>query len=217
MEITMAQAQGKEAFRARVTMLLLGIGLSVEAIACLTEVVGVMQRDGISEDGRLLLDTLIGLQGLAQLLIFLATAVFFGMWEHRANSNLRLFDDQYVEYKPGWAVGWYFIPFANLVKPYQAMLEIWKGSDPTVPPNDPDARKAAPIGLIPRFWWAFWIISNIAGNFAGRASMRMDYRGEEVMLLNAFSDAMGVFSCLAAFLLVREVHHRQTLIFKNMP
>ena len=49
---------------------------------------------------------------------------------------------------PGWAVGWYFIPFANLIKPYGVMDEIWDGSH-----QGDEAPDYSPSTL--GLWWMF--------------------------------------------------------------
>lgn len=63
--------------------------------------------------------------------------------------------DPTLTISPGAAVGWWFVPFANFVLPFQAMREIWRGSAP----NDETGSRVALLGL----WWAAWIIRAIAG------------------------------------------------------
>ena len=69
-----------------------------------------------------------GLVGTAQVLIYLISGVLILMWIYRANHNARALGAANMDFTPGWSVGWYFIPIANLWKPYQAMKEIWKAS-----------------------------------------------------------------------------------------
>src|SRR5687767_1529604 len=70
----------------------------------------------------------IGLAYMAFTLVFVASVVVVAMWIHRAHANLRDAGTDGLEFTPGWAVGWYFIPFANLIKPFQAMRELWNAS-----------------------------------------------------------------------------------------
>ncbi|PZU07199.1 DUF4328 domain-containing protein [Sphingomonas sp.] len=63
--------------------------------------------------------------------------------------------------RPGWAVGWYFVPFANLVKPYYAMREIYQVSE------NPADWPSVPGDYLP-MWWGFWIATNILSNIAQR-------------------------------------------------
>ena len=55
--------------------------------------------------------------------------------------------------RPGWAVGWWFIPLANLAMPCVAMLELDRRSTPDGAP-----RRAGPLlGC----WWAGWLAAGI--------------------------------------------------------
>ena len=57
-------------------------------------------------------------------LVWLGTATAVLMWVHRAYRNLPALGARDMAYSPGWAVGWWFIPFLNLVRPYQVVREI---------------------------------------------------------------------------------------------
>jgi hypothetical protein len=69
-----------------------------------------------------------GLLGLLAGGVYIATVVIWMVWIHRANSNCRALGAQGMRFTPGWAVGYHFIPFVNLVMPYNAMAEIWRAS-----------------------------------------------------------------------------------------
>ena len=60
-----------------------------------------------------------------------------------------------LDFTPGWSVGWYFLPIANLWKPYQAMKEIWRAS------ARPDKVDDAEVpGWLP-LWWFLWLAFSI--------------------------------------------------------
>jgi uncharacterized membrane protein YdcZ (DUF606 family) len=65
---------------------------------------------------------------MAALALILTTSVFWLRWQHRAHSELRDRVNPALEFTPGKAVGVWFIPFANLVLPYRAVRELWRGS-----------------------------------------------------------------------------------------
>ncbi len=69
---------------------------------------------------------------------------------------------------PGWAVGWFFVPIANLWKPFQAVSETWQVS------ADPHAPDAVPIPAVLRIWWGCWIASSIISNIDFRLSMHAE-------------------------------------------
>jgi len=76
-------------------------------------------------------DTRQAVIGLAQTGLQIALYVAFIMWFYRAYSNLpRLGVTGGLRFGPGWAIGAWFVPFLNLVRPKAIANDIWKGSDP---------------------------------------------------------------------------------------
>jgi hypothetical protein len=120
------------------------------------------------EGGESLGDLLTGVVELAQLLVFIATAVVFLMWLHRAYKNLRAFGVR-TEMSPGWVVGNWFIPILNLFRPYQSVKELWIKSDPGVDFTQGFAAAGARATTLVGFWWFLWVLAN----FAGRAYSRI--------------------------------------------
>ena len=57
-------------------------------------------------------------------------AIAWCVWQHRAHANLWAFARSGLRFTPGWAVGWWFVPIASLWKPFEAVRELWKASDP---------------------------------------------------------------------------------------
>jgi len=84
----------------------------------------------------------------ATLLIFVVAAT----WIYRAAGNLRALDVQGLKVSPGWAVGWYFVPIANLWKPYEAMKEIWQAS------TRPQQWQGAAVSPVLPLWWTLWLL-----------------------------------------------------------
>ncbi|HEU5116180.1 MAG TPA: DUF4328 domain-containing protein, partial [Isosphaeraceae bacterium] len=91
--------------------------------------------------------------GVGYLVVFLVTAITFLKWIYRANLNSRGFGAQNMQFSPRGAVGYYFVPFVNLVRPYQAMKEIWQIS------HGPSHWQANPGSALLGWWWALWLIS----------------------------------------------------------
>lgn len=104
--------------------------------------------------------------GLVQFFSFVLAAIAVCVWMHCAASNLRAFGNPYLNFTPGGSVGWWFVPFANFVKPFQAMSEIVRASDPAGLGQGFASDPTALLG----FWWATWIGSNVIAN----VSMRID-------------------------------------------
>lgn len=104
------------------------------------------------------------------LLAFLVTAILFLRWTYLSNRNTRSLVSTGLEYTPGWAVGFYFVPFLTLWKPYQAMKEMFKASHPEFR----DDWEQAPVPAILPVWWTLWIVST----FVGQALLQMALRAE---------------------------------------
>ncbi len=71
-----------------------------------------------------------------------------------------------LAFTPGWAVGWYFVPIANLFKPIEAMRELWTTSLMHAAAEGADGR----LG----YWWGAWIVGNILSNIGVRLESSMD-------------------------------------------
>ncbi|MEZ5299954.1 MAG: DUF4328 domain-containing protein [Verrucomicrobiales bacterium] len=124
-----------------------------------------LMSDGVFETDEEAADLLlIGLLGIAYLLVFSVCVVFWCIWTNRCAKNIRALgaNPSFLEFTPGWAVGWYFIPIAFWWKPYQAHREIWLASDS---PGQPA------VGSVPSLvgiWWAAWVVMNIFSNVSSR-------------------------------------------------
>ena len=84
----------------------------------------------------------------------IASAIPLLMWKYRIAENLRSFNRAELRFSPGWAVGWWFVPIWNLFKPYQVMQEFWKGSDPSIPLDQPTGWVQSPGSNLISWWWA---------------------------------------------------------------
>ncbi|WP_420138567.1 DUF4328 domain-containing protein [Sphingomonas sp.] len=114
-------------------------------------------------------ETAVGLPEIVGLLSFfcmLICLIVIGMWIYRASANAHTIAPD-LTIKAGWAVGWYFIPVANLFKPFQAMKEIWLASRFGLNWQSQEA----PGRLTA--WWALWLFFSFAGNASGQLASRM--------------------------------------------
>lgn len=200
------------------------IGLSLLAIcAVLSGIVGLAQL--ISPDTAIDLDDaepasvwllLQGVVYLFQFPVYIATVIGFLMWVHRAHSNLQFLRPEQLNFTPGWAVGWWFIPFANLVKPFQAVREIWSESDPDATPGGSifsAAMHSAPTYMAA--WWGFWIVSNILANIT--SNVYDPERNDTVAISGGLFVVTSIATVIAAALaikVVRDTTSRQDQRFR---
>ena len=148
---------------------------------------------------------MIGYTAVATLLSLAIAYVLVGRWIYRASANAHSLSEA-MTISPGWSVGWYFIPIANLFKPYQAMKETWLASHSGA---YVDAR------LLP-WWWGLWIVTNVLGNISMR--MELDGSAEQalgfVTFIDVTSAALNVPLCLILIRILNEVAEAQKMSFQ---
>lgn len=95
----------------------------------------------------------------------IAAAIAFLIWIRRASKNLATLGVRGQRFSPGWAVGAWFVPIVSLFRPYQIMVEIWKGSHPRINPDNLGGWRGSPASPLLGFWWGAWLVSNWIGNW----------------------------------------------------
>jgi len=137
--------------------------------------------------------------------VAITTIILFAMWIYRANFNARSLGAQNMKFTPGWSVGYYFIPFINLWRPYQAMKEIWKAS------KNPTAWEGEERGAILPWWWFFFLIAGMFGNASLRTSMRAKEIHELITStgITIASDLVSIPATIIALVLVRKIYEMQ--------
>lgn len=115
------------------------------------------RADGLDQMGRLI--------GFGYLIMIALCFLLSALWIMRASKNAATLAPHKDRISPGWAVGWYLVPFANLFMPYQAMRQTYNGS--LTPPAE---LNAPPPGLF-RWWWALWLITGVLATYSFRLTM----------------------------------------------
>ena len=159
---------------------------AVAAMAILTIPAVYLDYSGTVDidDGEDALTMSVVLLYFIYLLAFLASVVCVAIWIHRAHANLRNVGHDDLQYSPDWAVGWYFVPFANLVIPRSAMGELWSKSH-----GFGEAPNKAPLN----WWWGFWIAGNVLESIGDTAVI-----GPSLDPMNGFVLVAIGASCTAA-------------------
>jgi hypothetical protein len=119
-------------------------------------------------------DMATGATGLATVILFWVSGILILRWIHRSNAN------------------------ANLMKPFQGVREAWQASQ-----GSPSWRDVPVPGFM-RWWWAFWLLTNLLDNASFRLSLRVETVAQEssVAILSVLSS---MFSIPLGFLLIRLV------------
>lgn len=154
-----------------------------------------------------LADNLYGSAGALQGVTTLATAVVFIIWFRRVRLNAEVFGPSMQQMKPGWAVGAWFVPFANLVLPRRIAGGIWTASAQT---NTDGSRRTVPATVM-NLWWGAWVCSLVFGRYASRQYMKaeepqevMDAAGQLMV-----ADTLDAVAAVLAILFVRKLTRMQ--------
>jgi len=141
---------------------------------------------------------------LANSLLLIATYVVFGMWIYRAAANVVAAMVPGFDYTAGWAVGWYFVPLANLFKPFGAMRQIWNASHS----GGSDLDRGEPLLV---YWWGIWTLTGIASFFALRLSLNPESVAEarSALEIETLSSVLSLALYPLAWLLVDRITRAQ--------
>ncbi|MGH2641603.1 MAG: DUF4328 domain-containing protein [Actinomycetota bacterium] len=141
--------------------------------------------------------------------LIVLTGIVWLVWQHRAHANLRAAGVPHLAFTPRWAVGWWFVPFANLVKPFQTVREVWKAS------SGIDRWEARPTWPVIGWWWGMWVGGLAVGIGVGFAAAMSSDQLTQVDWMIRFAQ-IGLVSILPsivmsilAIAIVRSVTDRQ--------
>ena len=157
-------------------------------------------------------DTRQRVAGAAYLVGLVVAGVLFIRWFHAAYANLRALGQNDLRFKPGWAIGSWFVPFLNLRRPKQIANDIWSGSNETAPSYSAAGWKDVPAPQLLAWWWAAWLGSSFLSNIAARGFNRQtaeDIRTADWVDLAAC--VIGIVGVALAIVIVRRVTERQAL------
>lgn len=145
------------------------------------------------------------MQGLAVLI----AGIPFIMWFRRAYRNLGALGIRRLRIKPGWAVGAWFVPVLNAIRPKSIANDIWRATAPDLPRETEEPPPGGRVSSLLNWWWAAFIVSGFlysSGNrVAGRPSI------EELLSevkRYVFADALSVIAGVLAILVVRAMTER---------
>lgn len=138
-----------------------------------------------------------------------------------------------MAFSPGEAVGSFFVPLRNFVRPFQALHELARASEPAEleePPRAPDSTAgyrepalepeeaprtfaAPPLGA----WWATWIGAHVVGFIGTRLahSVDLEVAANGGWILMA-SDALELAAAVCVGLVVYRLDRRRQEVFRRI-
>jgi hypothetical protein len=98
-------------------------------------------------------------------LLFLGSGIAFVAWFYRAYVNLGRMSVAALRYRPGWAIGAWFVPILNLFRPKQIANDVWRATEPQAD-RDSNAWRSQAVSPLVHWWWALWMVGGILGGIA---------------------------------------------------
>ena len=198
--------------RATVLKILLIVGALGAAMSLLAETLSLAfppltddQELGDNPMGAVLV-LAVFLLAVFELIIYLATIVFFLMWLYRAYDNLRALNpSRRLDSSPGWAVGSFFVPIINLFVPYRHVKEVWQKSGPA---DEALLYEPGPPATF-SIWWFFWILASISGNISMRVSLDENVSVSTATMISIVASALSILAAVFAYLVVHAIDKRQ--------
>lgn len=157
-------------------------------------------------------DTQVGAAVTLFGLSLIATGVVWIIWQFRFATNAQALRGNYG-LAPGWAIGGWFIPLANLVLPQYQLFQAAKASDPDLPPGQPAA-----AGRVPSSVAAWWIAYDLGAILFSAGSISRPTENSINFDVDKFirADRVSAFACLVyiaaaviAIVMVRALTERQ--------
>jgi len=150
-------------------------------------------------------DMVTGLASLLLLVTILASGFLTLKWIYRVTLNSHTLANG-LRVSPPASIGWFFVPFANLYKPFQAVSDAWAVS------LSPESWRAQDTPPLLRWWWGLWIACSLLDNVSFRLQMRTHDVGMATVSagLDAVSDALWIPLCLLLIRVVRRLSAQQS-------
>lgn len=93
-----------------------------------------------------------GRLGIATVIAMAIAALLMVLWTRRAYRNLAALGVDGLRLGTAWATAAWLIPFVNLVLPKEVIDDLWRASDPDIPPLTPTWRlRTVPFWI--HIWW----------------------------------------------------------------
>lgn len=157
------------------------------------ESTAAMVRDADAVDGA------VEAAGVALTAVLLACGIVFIIWEWRCAKNAELLAHGAPRFGPGWAIGGWLIPFANLVIPVLVMQDLWRSTSGAA--RTDGSSRARPGSALVGWWWAAFVPSAVLTRFRPGDVETID----ELQRLDTMGIIGGVVAVVAAFLAIRLV------------
>lgn len=193
--------------RGQVVVGLLAAAVGADAIATLLGVWGLgliaaAEAGTLEEAQATAFDGSYALIGMLQVFLYLASAVAVLGWLSRVVENIPPLTGGTPRRSPREAIGWWFVPFANYVVPYQIVSEGLRRL------HTGDADRTERL-LVP--WWLLWVAAIISGVLVLRMPRETIDQLRTELAATALSDAAYVIAGCLLIVIVRAFERRSAI------
>lgn len=193
--------------RAKITIILIWIVLALHIASIISGYLQYELLQDVSEGTNVSVETADAndlreqIIAITYVVAMLVSAIWFIMWFRRAYYNLGVLVHD-LNYPEGWAAGSWFVPFINLIRPYQIMKEIYTRSKEILFRNGHPEETLSQRYLI--LWWTLWVITSIADRFIAKFAQNAESLDE---LINAtiLSLVLNIVSVPLCFVTVKVI------------
>jgi Domain of unknown function (DUF4328)/Septum formation len=184
------------------------VGAAGVAVASTIRAIQVMERlenrplSLSVEDVRRTQDHLVAVS-LVQLGAWVLAVVFLIAVTRRLYGNLRAISTVAPRFSNGWAIGAWFVPFLNFVRPKQIVDEIWLASSA----REPGQLTTPRVPTLVHVWWLTWLAAVVASRIGALSAGDADLQqaSNVLWLILASELATLVFSLLTVVVVHRLV------------
>lgn len=148
-------------------------------------------------------DARLATAGMVRFGLLIATIVLFLIWFSRVYSNATEVARSELRHSNGWAVGSWFVPILQLIRPKQMVDDAWRASGPTIGDHSVPATFAV--------WWAVGLVAVTGRWIAGMVGSSLDDVEDAIQAsqLGAWVTPIEVAAAIAAIVVVRRMTGRQ--------
>lgn len=184
----MLRPNGERARYAMYSFYALAVIIAVQAFL-------IFQLYQAQDDGRMLnLLQTIQTTGTISIILHIINIILFLQWFRRAYFNLHQIPGTRLSFDEGWAAGAWFVPFLNLVRPYQIGKEVYEQTKE-------QARSQDGNNALPGLWWASYIIKIVMGIVASTKLRNVEdiddlKSGLLLLLISLIVDLLALFTAI---------------------
>lgn len=107
-------------------------------------------------------------QNIGRIYLFLigvtiVTTILLIAWLRRMYRNLPSLGKHDTRFRPGWAVGAWFVPILNWIRPKQMIDEVWHAGDLELPDSYTYPTERERVPAVVNVWWGFWVVGSAMG------------------------------------------------------